>query len=229
MKTNYPGHDQVYRDRRGRGDSGWDSPDQVLKTIDQLERLLADVTFPAGAMMLEFGCGAGELTLHFAHKGLAAYGVDISPTAVNWARQRARRQHLEATFFVGDVTGELSLPVQPVHLLLDGHCLHCLIGPDRAGFFRNARKYLRPDGVLCIDTMCGDPHYLPPGQTFDRQSRCIMYKDIATRHLGLPGAILQEITDAGFSIIAHTLIPAAEEKDQDALLALARPPAQHSP
>jgi hypothetical protein len=130
---------------------------------------------------------------------------------------------------VGDVTGELALPVPPVHLLLDGHCLHCLIGPDRAGFFCNARRYLRPDGVLCIDTMCGDPHFLPPGQTFDPASRCVMDKGIATRYLGLADQILQEITAAGFSVLAHAIIPAAGDTDQDTLLALARPLAEHSP
>ncbi len=222
MKTDYFGHDKVYCDKRARGEGGWDSPDRVRRTLVRLEQLLAQVSLPRGTSLLEFGCGAGELTLHFARKGLTAYGVDISAVAVEWARQKAAEQGITASFFVGDVTQDLSLPIPPVDLLLDGHCLHCIIGLDRRAFFRNARSYLRPDGLLCVDTMCGDPHYQPPEQTFDPHARCMMYKDIATRYLGRPDDILREVTDAGFSVVTYQIISAVEDRDQDALLVLAR-------
>ena len=41
-------------------------------------------------------------------------------------------------------------------IVLDGHCLHCLTDPgDRQRMLSNARRALKPGGVLVVLSMCG--------------------------------------------------------------------------
>jgi len=197
MKTDYFAHDLVYRRKREQGETGWDPPAQVEKNLEQLMGFLGGLALPDGAGVLELGCGAGEHVLHLATRGFRAAGVDISPAAIEWARDKAAQLGVEASLHVGDVCGELVLPIGPVRLVLDMHCLHCIIGDDRSRFFATVRRQLAPGGYLYVDTMCGQPHATAMKERFDATTRCVMYGDVAGRYLGDPEAILDEICAPG--------------------------------
>lgn len=225
IRTDYLSHDAVYRSLKAKGADGWDNEYQARLTLGQVESFLADASLPACPSLLELGCGAGNVSLHFARKGAFGriVGVDISPCAIEWAREKAHAEGLSAEFFVADVTKELTLSIDPVDLVLDGHCLHCIIGEDRRMFLHNARKNLRPGGLFYVDTMCGDPCHEDFRRNFDPATRCMVHNGIARRYLGLPDQILQELCDAGLEVIKQRLIRAANEHDQDTLLILVRP------
>ncbi|HUK34961.1 MAG TPA: class I SAM-dependent methyltransferase, partial [Vicinamibacterales bacterium] len=44
------------------------------------------VTLAASTPILDFGCGCGRVTRHFAELGDAVYGTDLHPTLVGWCR-----------------------------------------------------------------------------------------------------------------------------------------------
>ncbi|MFH8616439.1 class I SAM-dependent methyltransferase [Streptomyces sp. NPDC017979] len=52
--------------------------------------------------VLDSGCGSGENALHLALKGHSVTGLDLAPTAIAIARDRARERGLEAAFDVAD-------------------------------------------------------------------------------------------------------------------------------
>ncbi len=218
------GHDGIYRRKRAAGQAGWDPPAVAAKTLAAIDAFLSDAPLGDRPSVLELGCGAGDGMLHFARKGWTACGVDISPAAIAWAGDKAAAEGLDATFVVGDLARPLTLPFEPVDLVLDGHCLHCIIGDDRTTFLHNARSYLRPGGLFCLDTMCGDPVGPALQRDFDRRSRCIVRDGITTRYLGRADDILDELERAGLAILKHRVIAAADATDQDTLLALARAP-----
>jgi magnesium-protoporphyrin O-methyltransferase len=74
--------------------------DAMRATI--LDWLPLDLT---GARILDAGCGTGALALELAKRGAAVVGVDVSPTLVGLAREKApvRTGRGAATFAVGDM------------------------------------------------------------------------------------------------------------------------------
>ena len=221
MRINYAGHDDVYRARRAAGQPGWDTAEGVRETLTRLEAFLTPVAFSAHPSLVELGCGAGDLALHFATKGWTVHGLDISRFAVAWAKEKAATAGLAATFEVADLTRPFGASAAPADLVLDGHCLHCIIGSDRGVFLDNARRLLAPGSLLCIDTMCGDPSNALMREQFDPASRCLVARGIAARYLGRPDDILGELDAAGLRILRHEHQPADGCDDQDMLIVLA--------
>jgi SAM-dependent methyltransferase len=52
--------------------------------------------------ILDVGCGTGENALHLASLGFDVLGVDVAPTAIRAAREKARRRGVAAQFEVAD-------------------------------------------------------------------------------------------------------------------------------
>ena len=88
-KTNYPDHDRKYRQFKKEGRAGWRTEDGYKKDKPFWENVFAHDCIPKSGKLLELGCGAGNLTVWLAGLGYDIYGVDIAPTAITWARERA--------------------------------------------------------------------------------------------------------------------------------------------
>ena len=222
MKTNYIGHDSAYKRLKADGKTGWDDDEQTKKFTSTLERTLQIENVPKSGKFLELGCGAGEITLWFSEKGYDASGVDISPTAIDWAGEKAKTNNQKANFQVGNVLGLHNYSNDHFDIVLDGHCFHCIIGDDRKDFLKSAYRVLKSGGIFIIETMCGEVGNEKVKKNFDPESRCIVYNDIATRYIGLSGDILEEIKNAGFQILSWERASDREFKpDQDDLLVVA--------
>lgn len=222
MKIDYFAHDRVYRLKRQRGYSGWDTPQQDDVNFEHILRLLHGIDIPSSPSGLELGCGNGNMTLRFSQAGWRMHGVGISPAAIAWAKENAQSLELDAEFHLADIVRGYKLPIEPVDAIIDGHCLHCIIGYDRAAFFAFAGMHVKKGGYLLVDTMCGDPWMDEAKRHFDRTTRCIVYDNIAARYLGRPDDILKEVADAGFMVLTSEMIEASQPDDQHTLLAIAR-------
>jgi ubiquinone/menaquinone biosynthesis C-methylase UbiE len=209
MKTDYIGHDRTYQQRRHDPDYvGWLTHDELAADWQQIwQPLIQKPAFPHSGRLLELGCGAGNISIRLAQQGYDVVGVDIAPTAIAWAQENAAAAGVSAAFLVGDVLTLANLNDGSFDIVLDGHCFHCIIGPDRARFLQSAHRVLKVGGVLTICTMC-NPDNPPPH--FDPQTRCLVHNGIATRYLGDSNEILQAVMAAGFRILAVEVVTAPD-------------------
>jgi SAM-dependent methyltransferase len=220
LKTDYPGHDRLYQQRKQQGQRGWDDDGQWLVWKSEIERLIADPSFPRSGSVLELGSGAGDVALLFASKGYTVSGIEISPTAVAWAREKASQRGLAAEFVEGNVTDLSHWDEGIFDAVVDGHCLHCIIGDDRTKALSETYRVLKPGGLLYVSTMCGDPKEPDVLAQYDPESRCMVGNGIARRYFGKPEDILKEIADAGLTLLKHEV--RSNQGTQDDLIAFAR-------
>lgn len=224
MRTHYEGHDGLYRIRKANAQVGWETAEGVAENLASLAIALQSPHMPQSGKVLEAGCGAGDLALWLAAKGYSVHGVDISPTAVVWAREKAQQRGLQADFQVGDVTNLAAYPADTFDFVLDGYCLHCIIGQDRGAFLGSVYRVLKPGGIFHVRTMCDDPVTDACCQNYDPISRCQVYGDIATCYYGRAGDIRAEVQAVGFQVVVSMVERPRDRKGQDLLYLDARKP-----
>lgn len=83
--------------------------------------------------VLDSGCGTGEHALMLAARGVEVMGVDLSPTAIARARQKAADRGLTATFQVGDVLA-LDRLDRTFATIVDNGAFHVFDDEDRARY-----------------------------------------------------------------------------------------------
>lgn len=160
MSRSYQADDRAFQKLRAAGKTSWDEQADPEASFDRfvmrpfLEESLAEFATPLeGLTALEIGCGTGPISCCLASRGLAVRGIDVSPTALEMARQHAAARGLAVRFDAADIC---LMPEQPdrYDLIVDGHCLHCLVWDDhRRQALSAIRRLLGPGGLFLIETM----------------------------------------------------------------------------
>ncbi len=111
---------------------------------------LADQDLLTGRL-LDAGCGTGENALLAAGRGADVIGIDVAPTAITRAREKASGRGLTARFEVADALdlGHLGLTVDTV---IDSGVFHVFGDDDRARYVASLAAVLRPAGACYL--MC---------------------------------------------------------------------------
>jgi SAM-dependent methyltransferase len=108
---------------------------------------------------LELGCGTGALSCLLAAAGFHALGLDISSSAVDFARRVAQERDLKARFQVADLCA-WDWPKDEFDLVVDSHLLHCIVFPrERRALLENVCAALRPEGEFWTETMLLEPEW----------------------------------------------------------------------
>lgn len=206
--------EDFYRKLRQQNKDGWNTEELAQSQFEVAADILHRDNITIG-MLLDLGCGDGKLTIKLAQCGFETYGIDISPAAISWASERAKVNAVAANFQVGNV---LHLPyrAEQFDAVVDFFCFHCIIGENRKTFLSEAFRVLKSNGALIIMTKCGDPK--DPSYPFDPLTRCKIENGIATRYMGLPESIIEEVKSSGFDIQDYRVLT----YDQDLLVINAR-------
>lgn len=100
-----------------------------------------------GGRALDLGCGPGRNALLLAERGFRVDAVDLSPTAVAWARERARDAGATGiTFHRGDAFAADSPIDGPYDLVYDSGCFHHLPPHRRISHLALLDRVLAPGG-----------------------------------------------------------------------------------
>jgi ubiquinone/menaquinone biosynthesis C-methylase UbiE len=221
-KTDYFGiHEKKYKEIREAGEPGWGGDENeklVQGALDVIQKALQRESVSKTGKLLELGCGDGSVTLCLAKMGFDVHGIDISPTAISWAQEKAKERNIKAEFRVGNVV-DLPYPDDFFDIVVDAHCGHCIIGEDRKLFFSEAFRVLRCGGLFIVMTMCADPS---DKRYSDPISRYMVRNGIAGRYKGLPEDIMEEIRAAGFHIKHWEVEMASDDEHPDMLNLVAK-------
>ncbi len=225
LPPDYAGHDIIYRRLRERDALGWDAEaDSYTEMLISVASALPAIVDGKPQKILELGCGAGNLSVLLAQGGYVVSGVDIAPTAIDWATERARVNGVAAQFRVDNVLELATCADACMDAVVDGHCLHCVIGDDRARCLGAVLRVLKPGGVLVVLTMCGDVTNSRMLETFDAATRTTVHAGRPTRYIGDADSIVAEVAAAGFQICKAQVIGRKDSDDLDNLVVYAQKP-----
>ncbi|MDP3377421.1 MAG: methyltransferase domain-containing protein [Brevundimonas sp.] len=146
--------DQLYLENQTPWDKGSPAP-PLVAWLSQ--------NSPPGRALVP-GCGLGHDVAHLLSVGIDAYGLDLSPTAIERAKARYPAHH--DRFWLGDLFALPPHQAGPFDLLFEHTCL-CALPPElRPAYADTAARLLRPGGRLIgiwfIDPDMSDGETGPP-------------------------------------------------------------------
>ncbi len=115
--------DEQYRS----GDLPWDTQRpsaELVRTLDQ--------GFVQQGRAIELGCGTGTNAIYLAQRGFRVTALDLSPVAIDRARQRAQTAGVRVDFFAIDVTTPPE--AEPFDFVFDRGCYHCVRRENLVGY-----------------------------------------------------------------------------------------------
>jgi ubiquinone/menaquinone biosynthesis C-methylase UbiE len=125
------------------GDYDYFSRFMEVGTIEFFDRL----KLPASSTLLDVGCGSGQLALIAARKGLRVTGVDIAANWIDSARGRARFEHLDARFDVGDAE---ALPYPDASFDVTASVFGAMFAPQPVLVAKELLRVTRPGGIIAM-------------------------------------------------------------------------------
>jgi SAM-dependent methyltransferase len=142
--------DSAYRAGRP---AGWDTGLTAPPLKDAVE---SGVIKPC--RVIAFGCGTGTNEIYLAGKGFDVTAVDVAPSALGLAAEKAKKAGVQVRWLLADV---LALPdLEPFDLVFDRGCYHHVRYVDAAGFVETLRRLTHP-GSRCLILSCNNDR--PPG------------------------------------------------------------------
>jgi len=106
-----------------------------------------------GEMVVDLGCGTGQLSLPLAESGGRVLAVDVSPVMVSRLEQQASERGITSLETVAVPIEDLRLPAGSVDLIVSSYALHHLRDADKARLVSAAFGWLRPGGRLVVADM----------------------------------------------------------------------------
>ena len=103
---------------------------------------LADQGLITGSV-IDVGCGTGENALHVAARSHDVLGIDLAPTAISRAREKALRRGIRAEFEIADAL-DLRALGRTFDVAIDFGLFHVFSDADRTIYERSLRDVLRP-------------------------------------------------------------------------------------
>jgi ubiquinone/menaquinone biosynthesis C-methylase UbiE len=142
--SNYSEWDRYYRDYPLE-ELGW----ELGKPRPILVEYLQKRSVPKGGKALDLCCGAGTNTVYLAQNGYGTTGIDISSTALEFAKKRAEQANAELGFVNASFT-DLPFANNQFALIYDMGCFHHVQVEHRAKFIFGVHRVLGEGGFYML-------------------------------------------------------------------------------
>jgi SAM-dependent methyltransferase len=156
----------------------------ILRQSEALDRLIRTTINATGRTVLDCSCGIGTQAIGLAVRGYTVHATDISPQAVDRARQEAQAHKVSMTFGVADFRA-LHDSVEgcfDVVLSCDNSLAHMLTPDDLTQALSSMRSRLNPGGLLLLSIRDYDqavldkPRATLPVVTEGTQGRSVVFQ-----------------------------------------------------
>lgn len=184
-------YDSIYESAINKGFLGWGGNERLKKANEQIQLILSKPYVPFSGKILELGCGEGNLCRLFYEKGYKVSGVDISSVAIRWANEKNITNETEIKYYHADFSEPGFQLIERFDLIVDGNCLHCIIGNNRHFFLKNAFSNLSDNGIFFVSSLCSK----------DNKEHTIIKDGEPYRYIPTSKIIKSEIKKAGFEIL----------------------------
>ncbi len=96
--------------------------------------------------VIDLGCGSGINAVWLAQQGFDVTGVDVTPLAIERARQRADDAGVKVRFVIDDVL-KLHETYQPFPFFFDRGCYHAVRDPDVQAYLSTLERITVPGSL----------------------------------------------------------------------------------
>ena len=109
-----------------------------------------------GLTVLDLGSGTGRNSNYLAEDGNSVVGMEISPTAVKIAQERAARLGVKVTYLQKSIGEPLPFPDRHFDVMLDITSSNSLNDTEREVYLRETSRVLKPGGYFFVRALCKD-------------------------------------------------------------------------
>ena len=107
---------------------------------------------------VDLGCGSGTDAVYLASKGFDVTAIDIAPTALSQAREKANRAGVKVRWLLANV---LSLPkLESFEFIFDRGCYHEVRFDNAAAYVETVRRLSQPGRTRFL-LLAGNPNEVP--------------------------------------------------------------------
>ena len=141
----------------------WDSayrteeaaPWDIGRPADELQKVISAGKI-SKCRAVDLCCGSGTDAIYLASQGFDVTGIDISPTALGQAEQKARKANLSVHWVLADT---LSPPdLRPFDFIYDRACYHVVREQNQVAYIETVRRLSHPGtSFLLISARKDDP------------------------------------------------------------------------
>lgn len=124
-------------DYRGSTPAPWD----IGRPADELQKLVTDGTVRR-CRAIDMCCGSGTDAIYLAAKGFDVTAIDVAPTALSQARQKARQAGVTVHWALADILAPPDF--EPFDFIYDRGCYHVVRDQNLAAYLETVRKYSHP-------------------------------------------------------------------------------------
>jgi ubiquinone/menaquinone biosynthesis C-methylase UbiE len=143
MASNYDKWDKIYREYP-LNTLGWElgKPRPILVELIEKDLIVKGKT-------LDICCGAGTNSIYLAKNGFSVYALDISPTAIQYAKKEAKKESLLIHFVLANFVF-LNFINDIFDFVFDMGCFHHVNIIDRITFIEGIYRVLKKNGFYMV-------------------------------------------------------------------------------
>ena len=120
-----------------------------LKPPSHLVKLIEQNKIKKGKI-LDIGCGLGVSDFYLAAKGFQTLGLDVSKTAIEYAKKKAEQMKLKCEFIKG-FAQDLKLTDKSFTFVFDRGCFHHIEPEDREEYIQGIHRVLEDKGKYYLE------------------------------------------------------------------------------